>query len=602
MRAMSMALVLSPVSRDTARSTDHILGIPAGLIPRRWHFLPFDLLTAEGKPAQMKTHLIVPLALATSVANNQFTLNASPDRAAAPKALGADAEHGIDFVRGGVNVFDYLSPQQRDDVRSCRLASDVTFGIQAAVGAAAASTSGRVVLPDGCYRTTATITLPSDIELVGASMRATKIVPGGNFPAISAIGTYAHGLTGVGVQNMSVVCAGMSNANAMGVRMVYVNRGKLRDLYFNGCYHALDLYDQWQTSIDNVTADGRGTQQNKVGVYMGPPTDVANKAPNNAVIMSNSTMQNVEQYGYELVYFAGSKFINDEAMNGVTGWKLCGESYIISSQACQFGHFANIVADTTTGPGIVVDQGVNANPANNIMFDHVWIGSSIGRALYLAGVTYSQFDKIHITRADNGVYLHNSNNVKISTNVADYNNGNNKSYAVVIDGGADNTVWATNNQSKYPTGYNGISEIGPYHGNSIWGGVSTCDPKLAFGDGSRGKEGLTYAVRSCQYEVQGRQVRMTFRLSPSSLGSYAGAAVLNALPFATDAGEGQDGAVGAVLASGMSGVKGTIILQVVPGDAAAKLYSQGEAGPVALTRGNFSSTSTISGNLEYTKK
>ena len=549
----------------------------------------------------MKTHLVIPLMLAAAPANTQPAAIASPAGPPPPEALGAHAGHGIDFVRDGVNVFDYLTPQQRVDVRSCRLTSDVTSGIQAAVDTAAASTSGRVVLPDGCYRTKAPITLHSSIELVGASMRATKIVPNGNFPAISAIGTYAHGLTGVGVQNMSVACAGMSNSNAMGIKLVYVNRGKLKDLYFNGCYHALDLYDQWQTTIDNVTADGLGDQQNRVGIYLGAPSDFSNKAPNNAVVVSNSTMQNVSQYGYELVYFAGSKFINDEAMNGVTGWKLCGDSYIIPEQACQFGHFANILADTTTGPGIVVDQGVNANPANNIMFDHVWIGSSAGQGLYLGGVTYSQFDNIHITEADVGINIKNSNNVKVSTSVASYNKNNNFSHAILIDGGSNNTVWATNNQSKYSLGYNGIAEIGNSHGNSIWGGLSSCAPKLVFGNGDKARERLAYAAKSCQYEVQGRQVRMNFSFSLSSLGHSSGPAALSALPFAADAGAGKDNAVGVLVASGMTGLRGTVMAQIVQNEAVAKLYFQGETGPLPLTIENFSPNSSISGSIEYIK-
>jgi hypothetical protein len=72
--------------------------------------------------------------------------------------------------------------------------------------------------------------------------------------------------------------------------------------------------------------------------------------------MSDSTMQNVAEYGYQLTFFAGSKFFNDEAMDGITGWKLCGAAYALAGQACQFGHFYNILADTTSGPGIVVDQ------------------------------------------------------------------------------------------------------------------------------------------------------------------------------------------------------------------------------------------------------
>jgi hypothetical protein len=547
-----------------------------------------------------KTYLIAPLALFTSASD---TRNAAATLGGVipAESYGFAAERTVDFIRGGANVFDYFNAAQREDVRACRLMQDVTSGIQAAVKAATSGGLGRIVLPGGCYRITDTITLPSDVELVGASMRATRIVSTGNFPAILAAGSYAHGLTGVGVQNMTIVCAGMLNANAMGVKLVYVNRGKLKDLYFNGCRHGLDLYDQWQTSIDNVTADGLGAQQNQVGVYMGAPTDPANKAPNNAVILSNSTMQNVALYGYQLVFFAGSKFLNDEAMNGVTAWKLCGEPYIIAEQACQFGQFNNIVADTTSGPGIVVNQGSNVNPINNVMFDHVWIGSSNIYGIYLAGATYSQFDDIHVTRADNGVYLHNSNNVKVSANVAQYNQNDSGSYAAIINGGSDNTLWATNSQSSYPTGYNGIAEVGPTHDNSIWGGLALCTPELVFGSGV-GVRGSGYAARSCKYEVQGRQVRMTFHLTLSELGSSYGSAMLKGLPFASDKGAPQEGAVGGILANEVRGIGGTVIAQVVPDNSVARLFSQSATGPVILTRSNFSTSSSLSGTLEYTKK
>lgn len=548
----------------------------------------------------MRTFLIAPLALMTS-ASGMPNANVTTDEMRPPANLGFAAERAVDFVRGGVNAFDHLSPAQRKDVRACRLGQDVTPGIQAAIAAAISSGSGRVVLPDGCYHTTSAIRLSSNVELVGASMRATKIMPTGNFPAILAAGTYAHGLTGVGVQNMTIECAGMSNKKAMGVKLVYVNRGKIEDLYINACYHGLDLYDQWQTNIDNVTVDGQGDKQNSIGVYMGAPTDPANKAPNNAVILSNSTMQNVAQYGYQLVFFAGSKFFNDEAMNGVTAWKLCGEPYLIPEQACQFGHFDNIVADTTSGPGIVVDQGSNANPVNNTMFDNVWIGSSNEHGLYVAGVTYSQFDNIHVTRSDNGVYLHNSNNVKISVNVAQYNQNNNNSFAAVISGGSNNTLWATNSQSNHPTGYNGIFEDDRTHGNLLWGGLAPCAVELAFSGGER-VQPVTNSIRSCNYEVQGRQVRVTFRMGLSGSGSASGAAVLKGLPFVADADVGKEGAVGTILADGMNGLGGMVLAHVVPGNSAARLSTQGATGPIPLNRGNFSTASTLSGTLQYTKK
>lgn len=566
---------------------------------RHLGFLLLHLWPSRIGSMPMKTFLIALLALlSTASATRDTTVMPHP-----PESIGSAAEQAEDFVRGGVNAFDHLSPVQRADVRACGLVEDVTSGIRAAVKSAVAGGAGRVVLPNGCYRTSGSIRLPSNMELVGASMHGTKIMPAGDFPAIVAAGSYAQGLTGVGVQNMSVVCAGMAHANAMGVKLVYVNRGKLKDLYFNGCHHGLDLYDQWQTRIDNVTADGLGSDQNQVGVYMGGPTDPANKAPNNAVVMSNSTMQNVALYGYQLVFFAGSKFFNTEAMNGVTGWKLCGEPYLIVGQACQFGHFDNIVADTTSGPGILVDQGRNANPVNNVMFDNVWIGSSATHGLYLAGVTFSQFDNIHITRADNGVYLHNSNNVKVSANVAQYNQQDNGAHAAVISGGADNTLWATNSQSSHPTGYNGITEIGSAHGNSIWGGLARCNSELWFGEGGEARKGgAGYAAQSCQYEVQGRQVRMIFRFGVSEAKSSSSAAVAASLPFPADASALANGAVGGILAEAMNGLGGTLVARPVPGTAFARFFSQGPTGSVALTRGNFSTSSKLSGSLEYVKK
>lgn len=95
---------------------------------------------------------------------------------------------------------------------------------------------------------------------------------------------------------------------------------------------------------------------------------------------------------------------------------------------------------------------------------------------------------------------------------------------------------------------------------------------------------------------------MTFHLSLSELGSSYGPAMLKGLPFAADKGASQEGAVGGILADAMTGLGGTVIAQVVPGNSAARLFSQAATGPVALTRGNFSTSSSLSGTLEYTKK
>lgn len=509
-----------------------------------------------------------------------------------------DHESGKISHKYNANVFDFLTPTQRAAVSSCKPGFDVTGQIRAAVRAAYSKAAGHVVLPDGCYRTSGTISLPSNIELVGSSIRGTRIMPGGNYPAISALGNYAGGLSGIGVRNMSIICAGMANRDAMGVKLVYVNRGVLKDLYFNGCYHALDLYDQWQTAIDNVTVDGLGNEQNYIGMYMGAPTDITNKMPNNAVVMSNSTMQNVAKYGYNLVYFAGSKFVNNEAMNGETGWKLCGEAYIIKKQPCQFGHFSNIISDSTRKTSIVVSKGDNGNDVDNIMFDNVWVGSSNICGFDLDHVSFSEFNNLHITVADCGLSLKDSHNVEIHANISSYNKNNDKSYAVVIDGGRENTIFAGDNKSLYPVGYNGIIETNSSGENYIWGGLADCTPGLAFGGGSTG---VVYKTRSCKYEVRGRQVRLTFQLTLAALGSSSGDAVLTGLPMMADQGAFNFGAVGQVIANSMLNVDRGIVVQVVPGAYSAGFYTQTFEGIKKLDNRNFSTSSTVTGNLEYIK-
>jgi hypothetical protein len=505
-------------------------------------------------------------------------------------------------TRNDINVLDYMTSAQKADVTGCGQTLDVATAINTAVAAAGAA-KGRVVLPNGCYRLGSTITLGTNLELVGASERGVKLYPTGNFPAILAAGTYAAGLGGVGVRNMTIVCAGMTNTNAMGVSFTYVNRGILKDLYFNGCYHALDLYDQWQTVADNITVDGLGAQQNYIGTYLGAPTDAANLAPNNAVIMSNSVMQNVAKYGYHLAFFAGSKFINDEAMNGVSGWKLCDASYIIANQACQFGHFVNILADTTSGAGIDIQQGANAQAINNLMFDHVWIGNSVNYGLYLSGLVYSQFDNFHITATDVGVALRNSNHVKLSANIAQYNRNNTASNAVLIDGTTASMVTAINSQSAYPNGYNGIVELSNSSANSIWGGLAPCNVGLAFGGSSTG---LTTSKVGCEYEVTGQQLRLQYNLMLSAKGSATGVATLTNLPFIVQNSSTSQASFGGVsqglAVSGFTSLTGPVLSQANQNTTTASLLSQGSSGMSNLTDAVFTDASILTGTLTYTKQ
>lgn len=502
-----------------------------------------------------------------------------------------------------IQATDYMTAAEVANVRSCANTLDVAPQVNAAI-LALPPTGGRVVLPDGCLRLASTISLSGKqkAQLVGSSSMGTILQPTGNFPAVEAIGAFNNDLNGLSVQNLTVLCAGMTNTNAMGIKFVYVNTGLIRDVTIKGCYHGLDLYDQYITVVDNIRVYGLGTDQNYVGVFLGPPTNPANIQPNNAIVMSNSAIQHVAQYGLELQYFAGSRFTQVESTDGVTGWKLCGVAYTNApSQSCQFGHFDNILSDTTSGTSIDIEQGANPQPVNNLLFNNIWSGSSHSVAIYVSGLRESHMDGLHIASTDNAIALVNSTNVSISADINHYNRFNNGSYAVTISGGSNNTLRATNTQSDYSLlGYNGIREINGTNGNSIWGGLASFNPGLAFGGTSTG---LSYVTRSGTYEVRGRHVRLEYYMELGTRGTSIGAATITGLPFmAAPSPSSSYGATGnAYGASGMVGIAGPIMNVAAPGSTEINLWSQDSSGIISLFSTNFSNSSVIGGSVEYLK-
>jgi hypothetical protein len=486
--------------------------------------------------------------------------------------------------------------------------TDSTTGIQNAINYAATVSTViqngvKVNFPRGTYKISSSLNLTgkSGVVLAGESRQSTVIQQTANAPAIVDNGTLSAVDNNTGVQSMWIQCPGLSNTSAHGVSFTYVNSGTIRDLFLTGCYHALDMQDQWQTVIDNVRVYGAGGQQNYDGLYAGVPTNVSDTMPNNALIVTNMTVQGVSNIGYELRYFAGSKFVNDEAENGVNGWALCGYSFLQSTTPCQFGHFANILSDTTSGPGVLVQQGTNAQAATDIQISNVWIGSSTTYGLLLNGVTYFTGRGIHVDKGDDAVYVTNSNNVTIDADIHDYNHNNNGSYAAVLNNTTNSVLHTITQSNNTVLGYNGITETGSSSGNRIYGGPASCSIGVAFGGGSTG---LTYNTRSCEYEIKGMQVSVQFYTSLSAVGSSTGAATLTGLPIQPGPASGfYYGGVSPVMgASGMASLTGPILAEAAPGGTTVNLYAQGASGTSALTNSNFSNTSTLIGQLNYFKQ
>ncbi|MEN2471054.1 glycosyl hydrolase family 28-related protein [Burkholderia sp. GS2Y] len=487
-------------------------------------------------------------------------------------------------------------------------ASDSYACIQAAINsfpttASVVQNGGVVTVPVGKFKLSASLNLTgrSGVRLVGAGRQATVLAPTGNFPAVVDNGTRTAVDNHTGVESMWIQCAGLSNTSAHGVAFTYVNQGRIRDLFFTGCYHALDMHDQWQTVISDIRVDGAGAQQNYDGLFAGPPTDSADTMPNNALIVTNMQVKAVSNIGYELQYFAGSKFTNDEAENGVNGWSLCNAAYSTSTLACQFGHFANILSDTTSGAGILIQEGANTNAVKDLQFTNVWVGNSASYAFLMNGVTHTTVRGLHIATADEGIRVKQSNNVTVDADIHNYNKSNNGNYAVVMDAASSNNVTVHTQTAQTVLGYNGIEEINSSSGNQLWGGPASCTLGVAFGGGSTG---LTYSAQACQYDVRGMTVNVQYYVGLSAVGSSGGSATLTGLPVQPGpATTFYYGGLSPVMAnSGFASLAGTVLAEAAPGTTTANLYTQGAAGNVPVTNANFSNSSVLYGRLSYFKQ
>lgn len=392
--------------------------------------------------------------------------------------------------------------------------TDSALGIQQAIDQFAKINSvtqngGLVYFPAGKYKISRSLDLTgkSGVKLVGETRLGTVLIPTGNFPAIIDKGKFDSVDNHIGVESMWIQCAGMTGSLAHGISFTYVNHGELRDLLLTGCNHALDLYDQWQTTVEDIRIDGEGSQKNAIGVYLGAPTNITDPMPNNAIQASNITVKSVAQYGFRLVYFAGSKFINSEANNGVYGWFLCGEAFLNASLPCQFGHFVNVLGDSTIDSSWFVDQGENKNKVTDLMFSNVWAGNSHKVAFRMSGVENTNVEGLHIASADEGLYIKNSNNIKVSALINNYNRSNSNAYAVVLDKTNNSFINALAHTSQEVSGYNGFREMNESRNNQVFGGLSACSIYIAFG---KSREKNIYKAQFCQYEIKGQEVSLQF--------------------------------------------------------------------------------------------
>lgn len=325
---------------------------------------------------------------------------------------------------------------------------------------AASQLRARLVrIPDGVYLLSKPLPLRDNIVIEGNGRGITELKSSGNHPVFEEH-REATNPAKSGVINLTIRGGGKHKKKAHGIVTHYSNRCRFENLTFRSCRHALDIAHAWQMYCTNLSVDGAGTDQSYIGWYMRPTTgdDI-----NNAVQAVNCYVQSVEKYGFRLVNFQGSKFINCEAGGTMeTAWYLGDpEPPEDGSSATKvtWGHFVNCLADSTTGDGWKLVRGAAAS-LGQIQLANCWAGNTGGHGMYIDG--------------GDGIVL--SNNLVIDA------------YKCALMLEHSNRITCTSSSmrgfNRSGEGYDGIN-LANSHLNTITGNQSYSDGRHG-GDGGRG--------------------------------------------------------------------------------------------------------------------
>ncbi len=162
----------------------------------------------------------------------------------------------------------------------------------------------------------------------------------------------------------------------------------------------------------NLSVEGEGDDQNYVGWWM-HETDL--KHIDNAVQAVNCNVQSVEKYGFRLINFQGSKFVNCEAGGTMDhGWYL-GDPTRGDTKVC-WGVFSNCLADSTRSDGWRISKG-NATDLKKNQFSNCWAGNTGGHGVRVQGADGMVFSNWLIIEPHQcGIELDSCSRISCSSN------------------------------------------------------------------------------------------------------------------------------------------------------------------------------------------
>jgi hypothetical protein len=249
--------------------------------------------------------------------------------------------------------------------------ADDTAAIQAAIDYSSSIGGCIVFLPEGSYKTSSALSLKPNVYLKGSGTRATFIIGSGTHSVIAAVGSLTNILSNGKISDLTIRGGSKTNTSVRGVDFRWVNRYEVTNLEIFQCYIGFYFDNSWQTKLDTVHIHGGGTDQSYIGFY-GAEVHPSNQ--NNTVNAINCVVQGVEKYGFRLINFNGSKFVNCEAMNGEIGWYLGAP--ITGTERIRWGHFSNCLGDTNSQSNWRLEKGA-ALAFEQCSFSNCWAGNSL---------------------------------------------------------------------------------------------------------------------------------------------------------------------------------------------------------------------------------
>lgn len=302
-----------------------------------------------------------------------------------------------------VNIEDFGADRKGKTDSYCAIMAAIDFAVNRNIGL--------VRIPGGTFVISSSLPLRDAVFIKGNGMNRTTLKSLGNFPVFKEIRTPQNPIKS-GVSDMNIVGGGKANSNAHGIVTEHSNRSRFENLSFRSCRHALDITHSWQMFCINVHVEGKGTDQNYIGWYMHETEQ--DGLIDNAVQAVNCYVQEVEKFGFRLINFQGSKFVNCEAAGEMEcGWYLGDPTK--GDTKISWGHFTNCLADSTMSDGWRIIKG-RARDLKEIQFSNCWSGNTKGHGVHIQGADgIAMSNWLIIEPHQCGINLENSNRVAITS-------------------------------------------------------------------------------------------------------------------------------------------------------------------------------------------